>query len=141
MRIILLVLGVTITTLSTKAQGTIEVMVEEVESGDGSVVVCIYNSEDGFPNEWDKAYLKKSREAKKGNMQFSFENVPFGTYAIAVSQDENDNGEIETNFIGFPKEPVGVSNLRKFGKPSFSKSKVELSSAQPEMAISINFIN
>jgi uncharacterized protein (DUF2141 family) len=39
-----------------------------------------------------------------------FENVPSGTYAIAVFLDKNNNGKIDTNLFGIPKEKYGFSN-------------------------------
>jgi len=36
--------------------------------------------------------------------------IPPGTYAIACYHDENDNGKLDTNFLGIPKEGTGASN-------------------------------
>lgn len=44
-----------------------------------------------------------------------------GRYAIKLFLDLNGNGEVDTNFLGVPKEPFGFSNnaMGKFGPPSF----------------------
>ncbi|MEP6360832.1 MAG: DUF2141 domain-containing protein, partial [Balneola sp.] len=38
------------------------------------------------------------------------EMLPFGEYAIAVYHDKNENGKIDTNLLGIPKEDYGFSN-------------------------------
>ena len=57
-----------------------------------------------------------------------FENIPNGTYAIAVVHDENDNKKMDTNFFGIPKEGYGVSNNKypKMSEPSFDDAKFSL---------------
>jgi uncharacterized protein (DUF2141 family) len=50
-----------------------------------------------------------------------FRNIPAGTYAIAVIQDENLDGKLTKNFLGIPKEPYGFSQNKygMFGPPKF----------------------
>lgn len=40
----------------------------------------------------------------------TFENIPFGEYAIKVHHDEDGNNEMDTNFLGIPSEDYGFSN-------------------------------
>jgi uncharacterized protein (DUF2141 family) len=35
-----------------------------------------------------------------------------GDYAISVFHDENSNGKLDRNFMGMPKEGVGIKRLR-----------------------------
>ena len=53
--------------------------------------------------------------------------LPFGKYAITIFHDVNDNEELDTNFIGIPKEPYGFSNNPKssFGPPGFDDAVFE----------------
>ena len=58
----------------------------------------------------------------KGQYQRSFD-IPPGTYAIKLHIDENENGELDTNFLGIPKEQYGLSNntlFLNFDAASFS---------------------
>jgi len=41
-------------------------------------------------------------------------DIPPGTYAIKLHIDENENGELGTNFLGIPKEQYGTSNNLRF---------------------------
>lgn len=51
-----------------------------------------------------------------------------GKYAFKYFHDENNDKEINTNFMGIPKEGYGFSNNAKgkFGPPSFEKMIFEL---------------
>ena len=49
----------------------------------------------------------------KGSYQRSFD-IPPGTYAVTIHIDENENGELDTNFLGIPKEQYGISNNIQF---------------------------
>ena len=68
----------------------------------------------------------------------TFEQIPYGTYAIKIFHDENSNGELDTNFVGFPKESFGFSNdaMGKFGPPTFEQAKFEI--AQPKLELTIH---
>jgi uncharacterized protein (DUF2141 family) len=61
-------------------------------------------------------------------MEIIYENIPAGEYAFVAFQDFDKNNKLETNFIGYPKEPVGFSNNAKIfiGPPSFDDTKVKI---------------
>ena len=50
--------------------------------------------------------------------------LPAGRYAIQAYLDENDNHEVDQNFLGVPKEGVGFSNDAPFGlgPPKFKRA-------------------
>jgi uncharacterized protein (DUF2141 family) len=57
-----------------------------------------------------------------------FKAVPTGTYAISYIHDANNNGEMDANFMGIPKEDYGCSNNAKgfMGPPKWEDAKFEL---------------
>ncbi len=67
-------------------------------------------------------------EIKKKEVGFRFNSIPQGTYGILCFQDANRNGTLDTNVIGLPTEPWGVSrNVRPFlRKPKFEEIAFEL---------------
>lgn len=76
----------------------------------GKVYVAFYNKEADFLRK-DKIFIAKTVDiSAKGLAIISFENIVSGTYAIAAFLDENDNGKMDTNFFGIPKEKYGFSN-------------------------------
>jgi len=63
----------------------------------------------------------KDVEVKEGTISVSFEDVAIGTYAIAVFQDKDTDGKLDSNLFGAPTEPYGFSNnvYGRFGPPDF----------------------
>ena len=59
--------------------------------------------------------------AQRGQVQIRIENVPPGTYAAQAFHDENDNGKLDRNLLGLPKEAMGFSNdaPMRLGPPRF----------------------
>lgn len=86
----------------------------------GQVMVGIFDSEDNFLEE---PIVGKTVKATKEGLEVVFENLPFGTYAVSVIHDENENGELDS-FLVIPTEPYGFSNnvMGKMGPPSFKES-------------------
>ncbi|MEM9339382.1 MAG: DUF2141 domain-containing protein [Bacteroidota bacterium] len=141
MKKIILVVTIVTTASDLAAQGKVTVTIEDVESDRGYVYFNVFQSDDGFPNEWNKVYKQQKLKAKEGEVSYTFNELPFGTYAISIAHDENGNGEVDTNFVGFPKEPVGASNQTGFGKPSFNRSRFELSPSNASILLKMNFLN
>ena len=73
-------------------------------------------------------------------MAVTFEDLPYGTYAITILHDENGNLKVDANFLGIPKEGYGFSNNARnlFRAPKFEEAKFELK--QPQVTQRIDFI-
>ena len=54
-----------------------------------------------------------------------FKGVPRGVYGISAFHDQNNNGKLDTNFIGLPTEDYCASRDARntFGPPSFADAK------------------
>ena len=106
---------------------TIILQVENVnvkKSGDVSTGIFI---EKNFLKIGQQTY-DKAVSVTANTMEILYENIPPGEYAFVAFQDYDRNNKLKTNFIGFPKEPVGFSNNAKivFGPPSFEDAKVKI---------------
>jgi uncharacterized protein (DUF2141 family) len=97
---------------------SLEVTVTGIESLKGSIRVGLFNDAEKFLETPLQGRIVK---ATAKTVKVVFENVPAGTYAVSIIHDENENGELDTNLIGIPKEGFGFSNnvMGKFGPPSF----------------------
>ena len=105
--------------------GKIIVTVTNFKSQKGLVLCCLNNKEDGFPGKQNKALSCQKIDLAGSKVQFTFLNVLPGTYALAAYHDENNDGTLNTNFLGIPKEGVGVSNnkMRNFSSPKYNEAK------------------
>ncbi|HET7544033.1 MAG TPA: DUF2141 domain-containing protein [Polyangiaceae bacterium] len=54
-----------------------------------------------------------------------FRGIPAGTYGLSAFHDKNDNGKLDTNFVGMPTEDYCASNNARgfMGPPSFADAK------------------
>lgn len=104
----------------------IKVNIENVKSKKGVLIVALFNSEDNYLK---KSYLNKVITLEDSKKPVVFENLPKGHYAVSVIHDENENGKLDTNWAGIPKEPFGFSkkSMGNFGPPSFNETSVEVS--------------
>lgn len=92
---------------------------------DATVVVQIYDSASSFGDFRDP--LREIRSAKTSDDTYRLTDLPSGDVAILVYVDSNNNGLIDKNFIGIPKEPLGISNdYRPKGPPVFDRAKVAI---------------
>ena len=111
------------------SQHTLTVSVAGAESSKGSISVAVYDQEEGFL-EFDKVFKGASTATEEGITKLVIEDLPEGEYALAVFHDENANNELDTNFMGVPKEDVGFSNakMKTFGPPSFKECAFKVAS-------------
>ena len=87
--------------------GPLEVVVENVRVAKGHVHVDVC-SQDLFLNEKDCIYTGVA-PAVAGVTTVIVPKVPAGRYAVQAYLDENDNGKVDRNVLGIPKEEVGFS--------------------------------
>lgn len=107
----------------------VSVAVSELASDTGALVVQVYDSKDTWLS--DDTVLSKRHTLSEGDagqtIVIPIELKP-GRYALSVYHDENNNEKLDANFIGIPKEPVGLSNDHrpKFGPPNYKKAEIEI---------------
>ena len=104
---------------------TIEVVFTDIRSTQGQIKLDIFLDEESFKAEKPLTSLKfKKTTMVNGEMKVKF-NLGPGTYGFALLDDENNNGEMNYNFVGMPKEGFGFSNyyLTKLSRPKFDEFK------------------
>jgi uncharacterized protein (DUF2141 family) len=65
-----------------------------------------------------------------------------GEYAFSIFYDSNNNGKLDTNFIGIPKEPLALSNgaRPKFGPPRYEDAVFQVGEKLVVQRLSIETI-
>lgn len=82
-------------------------IVKDVEHMDGSIYVTIYFSK--------QIFMKKSASGFRARMkdrtiEIPYKGIPTGIYTISLSQDENENGRLDTGTFGRPLEKFGFNS-------------------------------
>ena len=111
----------------TVCAGTIDVKVTQIDVvKKGIVKIGLYDLL-GFP-VIGKDIEGVNLEVNGPSATHVFLNIPAGTYAISVIQDENLDGKLTKNFLGIPKEPYGFSKNKygMFGPPAFENVSFEV---------------
>jgi uncharacterized protein (DUF2141 family) len=117
-------------------KGTLVIEITGIENKGGIMMVGLFKETDKFLKI--PSFNKETAIKDESVISVKFENISFDTYAISIYHDLNENGELDSNFIGIPKEPVGFSNnyFPKFGPPKFKKAAIDLN--QKELKLNVN---
>ncbi len=121
---------------------TLTVEITELRNNKGRVAVALFDSEDAFP-EQERALRGKLAKIANKRAQVSFSGLKPGTYAIAVLHDENENDEMDFNFVGMPLEGYGFSNdaSAMFGPPSFEAASFEVGARSGKKRIKTRYFS
>lgn len=120
--LISVVLNVGLFTISDNVNiNDITVKIENLKSDKGVLIVALFDSEENYLKQDYKSRTIRPKQAKKGVV---FNDIPEGTYAASIIHDENENGELDKNWMGIPSESFGFSkkSLGMMGPPSFKET-------------------
>jgi uncharacterized protein (DUF2141 family) len=101
----------------------VRVIVKNFSATSGTVEISLFDSAETFMQE---PYLQESGPVDaSGDFEVEFVALPEGDYAVVVVHDANDNGRLDTGFLGFGSEDYGFSNNVRpwFGRPGFDEVK------------------
>lgn len=108
------------------------VNVTNIRSADGTIGCALHSTDRGFPGDATGAVLRQA-PANPAGVRCRFEGIAPGTYAVAVTHDENRNGRLDSNFFGIPTEDWGVSNNIRPGRraPRFDEAALQVTEGPP----------
>lgn len=114
---------------TAQAQNKIVVQVNNFNNDKGICMVCLYDNAKAFSGKGEPFRILKVAVSGKAATAV-FDNVPAGTYAIAVIHDANNNNRFDTNFLGLPTEGYGASKnkLPFAAAPRFDENKFQVDS-------------
>lgn len=129
-----LVLGCTATQGEARAQNddgrraSLTVSVSGFENAKGVARIVVYDAQGSFPRPKGSARASSVERIEDGQVQTSFAELPLGEYVVLVLHDENDNDELDTNFLGIPEEGYGISKNRftSVGAPDYEEGAFTL---------------
>jgi uncharacterized protein (DUF2141 family) len=118
--------------------GTLSVAADGFKSGAGHAFARLYRPGDSIvATPWRLVRA----DIHDGRAVFEFKDLAFGSYALVVHHDVNDNGTIDHNAVGLPAEPLGFSNGFKLGlfsdKPTFDKLRFSFAPASTSTSVTV----
>jgi uncharacterized protein (DUF2141 family) len=121
--------------------GSIQVEITGIKNRTGQLGINLFITKEGFPADWQKAYKNVLIPIEGQKVSYTFTGIPYGKYAVSVMHDENKNKKLDTNFMGIPKEGVGVSNnkISSFGPPKFEDALFILDKSSYTITLNVNY--
>ena len=117
--------------MQIKAQSyRITVDITGIRDDKGKLYLSLYHTAEGYPKNASAAFRLSSGQIAQGRCTITLDGIPKGEYAIACYHDENNNGKLDTNFLGVPVEGTGASNDARgsMGPPKFKDAKFVVTS-------------
>ena len=113
--------------------------IQEASSDQGMIRVLLFSGGSGFPDQVSKAVKSFSIPPKNKQVAFTISDLAPGTYSLAVIHDQDSNGKLSSNAVGYPIEKFGFSNNPKvyFSPPSFEKASFVLGKTPIKVTISL----
>jgi uncharacterized protein (DUF2141 family) len=112
-----------------------------MQNTNGKVNVALYNSSASF-NDPNQALRELFLPCTGSNMTITMDSLIPGEYAFAIFHDENDNQQLDQNWLNIPTEGFAFSNnaMGSFGPPSWTQSKFSIpNSSTVNQNITLNF--
>ncbi|MFA6232626.1 MAG: DUF2141 domain-containing protein [Bacteroidota bacterium] len=108
----------------TEKLGSITVRISGIEDYKGKLMIGLYDNAEEFPDDGGQARGGAVRVTGPVH-SYTFTDVPYGTWAIAVLHDSNENGEMDLNWLGMPDEGYAFSNNATafFSAPDFEDAR------------------
>ena len=116
------------------------VTVKDLRNRKGQLVFGVFKSADGFPRVEKKSMNWQTKAVDGKTVRFTAD-LPPGKYAASVLHDENNSGEMDSNFANVPTEGYGVTNNPKpaFRAATFKEATFTLPPEGKSVTISVQY--
>lgn len=121
-------------------RGSIRARIDGIRNNQGRILARLYRGGEGFPSDGGRAYRERAFEIQDRKCTVRFDDIPYGHYALWICHDEDRDGELQTNFIGMPKEGVGVSGPPPTFMPSYDKARFTLDKPSSKHEIELKYL-
>ncbi len=98
---------------------------ENLKVAEGKMFVAVFDVK-------EQSIRQEIVDFNNRKFEYVIKNLEKGKYAIKIFADINQNKRLDTNLIGYPKEPFGLSNLSGtiLAPPKFKQMLFDLTSNQ-----------
>ncbi len=107
---------------------SVTVVVSDLASTTSAVKLYFYNVRETFLIKGGYTFMRVVKPG--GQRQVSLPvQLPPGEWAVAITQDMNNNDKVDKNVLGIPTEPFAFSNnvRPRFAPPAFDECKFTVS--------------
>ena len=117
--------------VAAEGAASLRLEVSTFRNAKGTLNCRLFQDAASFPDGEGSRTVRASISGNQGTC--AFDDLPPGTYAVAVVHDENGNGRLDKNFLGLPTEGYGVSNNRTYAasSPRWEESRFTVTPREP----------
>jgi uncharacterized protein (DUF2141 family) len=114
----------------------VTVVVSGLVSTKSAVKLYFYNVRGTFLQHGGYAFMQVVKPGGQSQIQLPVD-LADGEWAVAITQDINDNDKLDKNFLGIPTEPYAFSNNVRptISAPDFNECKFMVSGAGKVVSI------
>ncbi len=125
------------TSISSVQAGELVVHITGMQGKSGQIMVQLFDSETAWSEE--SSLRNAALDFKEGRATWTVADLPEGQYGIRSYHDKNSNNQLDTNFLGIPRERFGFSNNAKagMGPPGWQAVRFSIDSAPREIEIGL----
>jgi uncharacterized protein (DUF2141 family) len=122
----------------TDKQGKLVVNITNIRESKGAVHIALYDDPVTFMQEEGICAGKVILLTTMAPVQWTFTGLAYRRYALAVFHDANNNGVLDKNMLGIPKEPYAfaVQEPSKWRDPTFEE--ISFTMAEPQKKINLS---
>lgn len=143
-RSVLLALGLAVTLalffVHRAEAARIIVTIDGLHSAKGDVYVALFSRAEEFPDgDYSDQHVKVKASIRP--VTVVFDGLKPGTYAVGCYHDENGNGHLDTNFIGYPVEGYALSNNIRavLSRPTFAEASFPIGPGDFRVALHVKY--
>ncbi|MET4105578.1 DUF2141 domain-containing protein [Hymenobacter sp. UYP22] len=125
-------------TCSAAGNSSVTVVVSALASTSSAVKVYFYNAQETFLTKGGYAFMRVVKPAGQRQVSVPVE-LPPGDWAVAITQDVNNNDKLDKNLMGIPTEPFAFSNnvRPRFAPPGFDECKFTVGGPAKTVSIAL----
>ena len=114
----------------------VTVVVSQLASTQSAVKLYFYSVHDRFLQHGGYSFMRVVKPGGQNRIQLPVD-LPHGEWAVAITQDMNNNDKLDKNFLGIPTEPFAFSNNVRptIAPPGFQECKFLVSGPGQVVAI------
>jgi uncharacterized protein (DUF2141 family) len=121
---------------------SLDIKIENIRSSKGTISLAFFRDSASYHERKPFMVKKINKESiVNGCLSVRMEMDP-GHYGVALMDDENNDDQMESNFLGIPREGFGFSDFypRSFRRPVFSDFDFIMTESNKMVRIVIRYI-
>ena len=113
-------------------QATLIIRIQNIRIVKGSIQVALFQDAASFESKEGSIRGQILPISNLQNQELRWTGLEYGTYALALYHDVNNNGKLDRNLWGIPTEPYGFAKKEpsKWRAPTFEEAAFQLDDPQ-----------